>query len=392
MSLHLHWYLPTNGDGRGIVGSGRAGADGAGDWDGVERAPDIEYLAQIARAAEQLGFEAVLTPTGSWCEDAWITTAALSQVTSRLKFLVAFRPGLVSPTLAAQQAQTFQRISGGRLLLNIVTGGDPSEQRRFGDFLDHDTRYARTAEFLQVLRGASSGTAYDFHGEHVHVEGATSRVSPWGLPPLFFGGASPAAEDVAARHADVYLAWGETPPQLAERLDRMREKAAKVGNELSFGVRLHVLSRDTAQQAWAEADRLVDGVTAERVAEVQADLARMDSVGQRRMAALHGGRRDALEIYPNLWVGYGLARGGAGTAVVGSHEQVAERLEEFHALGIDHAILSGQPHLEEAYWFGEGVGSLLRQRGIVADEPVALSDSRVVRPRVESSPALEVAH
>lgn len=367
MSLHLHWYLPTNGDGRGIVGSGRAGASGIGDKHLVERAPTIDYLGQIARSVEQLGFEAVLTPTGSWCEDAWLTTAALSQVTKRLKFLVAFRPGFISPTLAAQQAQTFQRLTGGRLLLNVVTGGDPTEQRRFGDFLDHDERYARTAEFLQVLRGASSGTPFDFAGEHFRVEGATAALSEWGLPPLFFGGASPAAEDVAAQHVDVYLAWGETPPQIKDRLERMREKAAAAGRQLTFGIRLHVLGRDTAQQAWGEAHRMLDELDPARIAEVQEQLAQMDSVGQRRMQSLHGGGRDGLEIYPNLWAGYGLVRGGAGTALVGSHEDVAERLEEYHALGIDHAILSGQPHLEEAYWFGEGAGRLLRQRGVVAE-------------------------
>ncbi|MCW2598836.1 MAG: Alkanesulfonate monooxygenase [Frankiales bacterium] len=374
MSLHLHWYLPTNGDGRGIVGAGNASTDGIHDI-AVERAPDIAYLAQIARSAEQLGFEAVLTPTGSWCEDAWITTAALSQATERLKFLVAFRPGFVSPTLAAQQAQTFQRISSGRLYLNIVTGGDPTEQRRFGDFLDHDQRYERTAEFLQVLRGAGSGEPFDFTGRHYQVEGATAQISEWGPPPLFFGGASPAAEDVAAKHVDVYLAWGETPPQLKVRLDRMREKAAAAGNDLSFGVRLHVLGRDTSKQAWDEAHRLVENISPERTAQAQADLSKMDSVGQKRMQSLHGGSRDDLEIYPNLWAGYGLVRGGAGTALVGSHEEVAERLEEYHSLGIDHAILSGQPHLEEAYWFGEGAGRLLRQRRIVQDlsRPVQLA-------------------
>ncbi len=251
----------------------------------------------------------------------------------------------------------------------MVTGGDPIEQRRFGDFLAHDERYARTAEFLQVLRGASSGTPFDFTGDHFRVEGATAALSPWGMPPLFFGGASPAAENVAASHVDVYLAWGETPPQIKQRLDRMREKAATAGRELTFGIRLHVLSRDTAKQAWAEAQRMVDDLDPARVAEVQAQLAAMDSVGQRRMQTLHsGGRRDELEIYPNLWAGYGLVRGGAGTALVGSHEEVAERLEEYHALGIDHAILSGQPHLEEAYWFGEGPGRLLRQQGVVAAE------------------------
>ncbi len=366
MSLHLHWYLPTNGDGRGIVGSGRAGERGIGDKDAVDRAPSIDYLGQIARSAEQLGFEAILTPTGSWCEDAWLTTAALSQVTERLKFLVAFRPGLISPTLAAQQAQTFQRLSGGRLLLNVVTGGDPSEQRRFGDFLSHDERYERTAEFLQVLRGASNGETFDFTGKHYTVQGATAALSEWGLPPLFFGGASPAAEDVAAHHVDVYLAWGETPPQIKQRLDRMRDKADAAGRKLTFGIRLHVLGRDTADQAWQEAHRLVSDLDPTRIAEVQSQLAKMDSVGQRRMQNLHGGSRDELEIYPNLWAGYGLVRGGAGTALVGSHEEVADRLEEYHSLGIDHAILSGQPHLEEAYWFGEGAGRLLRQRGVVA--------------------------
>jgi alkanesulfonate monooxygenase len=159
MSIHIHWYLPTNGDSREIVGSG----DDSHVIEGVSRPsfrePSIGYLADVARTAERLGYEAVLTPTGTWCEDAWITTAALTQATARLKFLVAFRPGLVTPTLAAHQAATFQRISGGRLLLNIVTGGDPVEQRRFGDFLDHDQRYARTGEFLEVLRGVSTMTA-----------------------------------------------------------------------------------------------------------------------------------------------------------------------------------------------------------------------------------------
>src|ERR1700753_537278 len=154
MAIHVHWYLPTNGDSRDIVGSSE-GHERDIPWGAQFREPTVDYLGQIARSVEQLGFEAVLTPTGTWCEDAWIVTAALSQVTDRLKFLVAFRPGFISPTLAAQQAQTFQRISGGRLLLNVVTGGDSIEQARFGDFLSHDARYERTAEFLEVLRGAT---------------------------------------------------------------------------------------------------------------------------------------------------------------------------------------------------------------------------------------------
>src|SRR6476469_9476342 len=150
MTVHLHWFLPTSGDGRTIVERFHANKS-LGPV--ASRPPDIDYLAQIARSAEQLGFEGVLTPTGTWCEDAWLTTAALIRETRRLKFLVAFRPGVISPTLAAQMASTYQRISGGRLLLNVVTGGDSQEQRSYGDWLTKDQRYARTAEFLQALRG-----------------------------------------------------------------------------------------------------------------------------------------------------------------------------------------------------------------------------------------------
>ncbi|MEV8517316.1 LLM class flavin-dependent oxidoreductase [Dactylosporangium sp. NPDC051484] len=370
MPIHLHWYLPTNGDNRDIVGSGDGSQKTLSAVRSGFRPPSIEYLGGIARAAEQLGFEAVLTPTGTWCEDAWITTAALAGVTTRLKFLVAFRPGLISPTLAAHQAATFQRISGGRLLLNVVTGGDSAEQRRFGDHLDHDQRYARTEEFLTVLRGVSAAAEpFDFHGTHFDIEQASIPFAPFAPPAIFFGGASPAAETVAARTVDTYLAWGETPPQIAERLARMRKLAEEAGRTLSFGIRFHVLSRDTSAQAWAEADRLLERIDSSRIEQTQRTLAASESVGQRRMLALHGGDRRNLEIYPNVWAGYGLVRGGAGTAIVGSHEEVADRIAEYHDLGIDHFILSGQPHLEEAYYFAEGAAAELRSRGLVAPHP-----------------------
>jgi alkanesulfonate monooxygenase len=360
MPIHLHWFLPTAGDSRDVVGFGPTAAG--------QRPASLDYLGLVARTAEQLGFEAVLTPTGTWCEDAWLTTAALVRETSRLRFLVAFRPGFLSPTLAAQQAATFQRLSGGRLLLNIVTGGDPAEQQRFGDWLDHDSRYARTDEFLTVLRGAWDKAPYDFDGEFFRVADArvAGVVDP---PPIFFGGASPAAEQVAARHADVYLTWGEPPDQLAERITRLRELAEAEGRDLRFGVRLHVISRDRAADAWAETDRLLDAMPPDVVALAQQELNNTESVGQQRMAALHGGRREDLLVAPNLWAGFGLVRGGAGTALVGSHDEVAERIAEYHDLGFDHFILSGQPHVEEALWFGEGVTPRLRQAGLLASVP-----------------------
>jgi alkanesulfonate monooxygenase len=368
MSIRLHWFLPTSGDGRTIVERFHANRS-AGP--AAQRDPDLDYLAQVARAAERQGFEGVLTPTGTWCEDAWLTTAALIRETTRLKFLVAFRPGVISPTLAAQMAGTFQRLSGGRVLLNIVTGGDAVEQRRFGDWHDHDARYARTDEFLTIVRGVWSGEPFSFEGEHLRVEGATTLAAPDPVPPIYFGGSSPAALPVAARHADVYLTWGEPPAQVAEKIAKVRELAGD--RPIRFGVRLHTISRDTSAEAWAEAQKLLDAVSPEQVAKAQAQLAASESVGQQRMVALHGGRTDGgvrgLEIHPNLWAGVGLVRGGAGTALVGSHDEVADLIEEYHSVGVSEFVLSGYPHLEEAYWFGDGVRPELARRGLLADVP-----------------------
>ncbi|GLY00539.1 MULTISPECIES: LLM class flavin-dependent oxidoreductase [Actinoplanes] len=355
--MDFHWFLPTNGDSRDIVGGGHGTPVGSA---GGVRPLTIGYLGQIARSAEQLGFVGALTPAGAWCEDAWLTTAMLTEVTERLKFLVAFRPGLISPTLAAQMASTFQRLSGGRLLLNVVTGGESHEQRQYGDFLDKDARYARTGEFLGVVRALLRGETVTADGEHVKVEDARLSRIPEVPPAIYFGGSSKAAGPVAAEHADVYLTWGEPPEQVAEKLAWIR--SLKPG--MRFGIRLHVITRDTAGAAWAEASRLLRNVSENDIAAVQAGLRRSESEGQRRMLDLHGGNRDGLVVSPNLWAGVGLVRGGAGTALVGSHTEVADRIEEYAALGIDEFILSGYPHLEEAYWFGEGVLPELRRRGV----------------------------
>jgi alkanesulfonate monooxygenase len=371
MAIVPHWFLPTNGDSRSDLSLGNAvGSEGSRIRDGDQaRVPAVGYIGQIAQAAESLGFNAALTPTSSWCEDAWVLTAALTQLTTRFRFLVAFRPGLQSVTLAAQMAATYQRLSGGRLLLNVVTGGDDVEQRRFGDHLDKPARYARAGEYLYVLRELWSGEPVDFRGEHLQVEGAQIVPAPvW--PEIYLGGSSPAALDVAARYADVYLTWGEPPAAVADKLDAVRERAACHGRELRFGIRLHVITRDTATEAWAEAQRLLDGLDAAAIERAQAIQRASQSEGQRRMVELHGGRTDALEVYPNLWAGVGLVRGGAGTALVGSHEEVADRIAEYHELGIDEFILSGYPHLEEAYRVGEGVLPVLRRRGLLAsDQP-----------------------
>ena len=390
MSLTFHWFLPTYGDSRHLVGGGHGLQTGTA---GGARPATLDYLGQIARSAEQLGFDGALTPAGAWCEDAWLTTAMLVEQTRRLKFLVAFRPGLLSPTLGAQMAATYQRHSNGRLLLNVVVGGEAHEQRSYGDFLDKDARYARADEFLTIVRRLWAGETVDFAGEHERVEGAVLGRLPEPAPPIYLGGSSPAAGAVTAKHVDVYLTWGEPPAAVAEKVAWIRALAAAEGRTVRFGIRLHVITRDRAEQAWAEAQRLLDGLDPAPISNVQAGLARSESEGQKRMLALHGGSTDDLEVAPNLWAGVGLVRGGAGTALVGSHEQVAERIAEYHALGIDEFVLSGHPHLEEAYWFGEGVLPLLRRRGLwqhpagaeEVDERAAVPFAPTARPKAEAT-------
>lgn len=359
-TLSFHWFLPTNGgDSRGIVGGGHGlSAEAAG------RPASVPYLGQVARSAEQLGFDAALTPTGAWCQDAWVTTAMLSSLSERLRFLIALRPDSTSPFLGAQMSGTFQNLSNGRLLLNIVTGGEDHEQRMYGDFLAKEQRYERCDEFLTIMRRLWTGETVDFTGKYLSVEGARLDQVPDPLPEIYFGGSSPAGIAVAARHADVYLTWGEPPEAVEEKLDRVRIAAAAEGRDLRFGIRLHTIARPTSEEAWAVAERMIDGIDDEQIARIQAGLRRSGSEGQRRMLELNGGSRDGLEVYPNLWAGVGLVRGGAGTAMVGSFTEIADLVEQYRAVGVTEFVLSGYPHLEEAYWYGEGVLPELARRGL----------------------------
>lgn len=347
--MEVFWFLPTHGDSRYLGTS--IGA----------RAVDLTYLGQIARAADDLGYSGVLVPTGRSCEDAWAVTAAMVPLTRRLKFLVAIRPGVMSPTAAARLTATVDRLSGGRLLVNVVTGGDPAEAEGDGIFLSHDQRYEAADEFLHVWRRVLDQQQVDFEGKYVRVRGARVLYPPVQRPhpPLYFGGSSPAAHELAAEHVDVYLTWGEPPGAVAQKIAEMKRRAAAYGRTLRFGIRLHVIVRDTTEEAWRAANDLLRYVDDETIRRAQDAFARLDSEGQRRMVALHQGRRDKLEVSPNLWAGVGLVRGGAGTALVGDAEIVARRMLEYHELGIDTFILSGYPHLEEAYRAAESLFPLL---------------------------------
>lgn len=347
--MQLFWFLPTHGDGR-YLGTMRGG-----------RHADFSYFKQIAQAADSLGFEGMLIPTGRSCDDPWVIASALAPLTSRLQFLVAVRPGIMEPSVAARMTAALDRVSAGRLLINVVTGGDPAELAGDGLFLDHDERYLLTKEFLYIWRRMLGGETVSFEGKYLKVTGARLMFPPTQKPhpPLYFGGSSDAAHELIAQEGDLYLSWGEPPSSVAEKIAEVGRLVAKKGRTIRYGIRLHIIVRETETAAWDAARELISHLDEATIAAARRTFARHDSVGQRRMFKLAHESNGELEVSPNLWAGIGLVRGGAGTALVGSPQQVAARMREYAELGIETFILSGYPHLEEAYRVAELLFPLL---------------------------------
>ena len=351
--MKIFWFIPTHGDSR-YLGTSKGA-----------RQVDHAYMKQIAVAVDNLGYEGVLIPTGRSCEDPWITAASLIDATKNLKFLVALRPGVTTPALAARMAATFDRLSNGRVLLNLVTGGDEQELKGDGVYEDHATRYKTAAEYTtiwrEILKRSHTGESFTFNGERLQVEDAKLLYPPiqQPYPPLWFGGSSEDAIELAAEQVDTYLTWGEPPASVKEKIAVVKARADAKGRQLNYGSRLHVIVRETNEQAWQAAEELLQYVDDATIAAAQAKFKTMDSVGQRRMAELHNGDRSKLEVSPNLWAGVGLVRGGAGTALVGDPQTVADRIQEYADLGISTFIFSGYPHLEESIRFAELVFPLL---------------------------------
>lgn len=373
MSTEFFWRLPLGSDGhylatdkntRGAAvhrpGNIAPGRLPNGEPDGFTY---IDYIAQVAKAAELAGFEGALLPTGP---EPWIAAAALARETRRIKFLIAFQATWTLPAYAAQQAAILQNLSHGRLDWNIITGGNPAAQRANGDFLAHDLRYKRTGEFLDIIQGLWENETFSYDGDVYQLE---NGALPRGLtherkPSVYFSGFSDPALDVAARHADVYLNWAEPVEKLKPHMERVRELAARQGREVRFGIRIDLFARETEEAAWSELRRQYDRIDDKTSNFIKHFAAGSDSVGAARQTAYHqnASRFEDLIIGPNLWAGFGKAKPGPTIGLVGSHENVAERLVEYRDAGFSTFILAGNPHLEEALRIGQEVLPLVHQR------------------------------
>lgn len=370
MALNIFWFIPTFGDSQYL-----------GEKTG-SRIIDFNYSKQIAVAADTLGFDGVLIPTGRLCEDPWVVASSLIGATQNLKFLVALRPGLLQPSLAARMTATLDRFSNGRVAINLVAGGDKTELEGDGLYQNPEERYEAAAEFVDVwrdiLKSSYKKELVNFDGKFYKTTNAKLLYPPVQkpTPPLFFGGSSNEARELAAQKVDLYITWGERPQDVKEKIEDLKKRASKYGRTLRFGVRLHVIVRETEEEAWSVAEKLISKLDDETIQQHHNVLEKRESIGQKRMTALtNGGKartREELEISPNLWAGIGLAREGCATALVGSPQIIVERITEYADMGVDTFVFSGYPHLEEAYKFAELVFPLLPNR--VKDKLSAIAE------------------
>ncbi|MFO0660781.1 MAG: LLM class flavin-dependent oxidoreductase [Polyangiaceae bacterium] len=352
--IELNWCLPVSGDGDQL---------GLPTW---SRPPSLDYAVEVSNNAAAWGFRHLLVGMGfnNHVHEAWTLATAVLARTTLPSMLVAVRPGFFSAPVMAKMVSTLDHLSQGRLALNVVTGGRRAEQAMYGDALDHDTRYRRTAEFIDVCRRLwASNVPFDYGGEFYKLRQTQLELLPLqsGGPSIYFGGASPAAEIVGAQHADVHLFWGETLAQTKERVTKMKLLVAQAGraSRVRFGLRINIIARDTEAAARDAAKHLIAPVGQKRIHKAltrDLEATERDSVGQRRQWDLlsASAERDWF-VEPLLWSGVSLVRSGAGMALVGSYDQVADRLSEYARMGIDVFILSGYPHLEEAENVGKNV-------------------------------------
>ncbi|WNR46842.1 LLM class flavin-dependent oxidoreductase [Paenibacillus roseipurpureus] len=334
MSIRFSWFTPTNGDGAHI------------GLKQPEREPDLSYLIRVAQTAEQAGFDGILVPVGTPFLDSWMVGSALVHHTKRIRPLIAIRPGFIAPSLSAKMAATLDQFSGGRIDINIVAGGSPHELGQDGDFVSHDERYERARDFMTVLNKLWEERGFNYKGSHYAIkDGNLVPPNRQGKIPIYFGGSSESAKQITAEFGNVYLQWGEPIEEVKAQIEDVRQRAAALGRTVEFGVRIHVIVRETEREAWEFAESLVSEIDPEVEARMSRYYQQADSVAQGRMSRLLQGD---YRFGKYKWAGIGRVRKGAGTAVVGTPEQVKEGLQEYIDAGVSHFIISGFPHLEEA--------------------------------------------
>jgi alkanesulfonate monooxygenase len=312
----------------------------------------------VASAAEKAGFEYVLVPVATACWEAWISTAMIVPQTSSIDMLVAARPGVIAPTLMAKMISTFDQLSGGRVRINLIAGGGELESRADGVYLDHDERYELMDETVTLMKRCwAEKRPFDFEGKHLKVENADVRPKPLQNPhpPFYIGGVSPAAVEVGTRHADVYLFWSNTVEQIEADMATVREAAERHGraDHLRFGLRSHVLVRETEEEARNDVVRLV-AEAGLQLKERRSSAMGAESHADARMREVAATSAESdYWLSDTLWAGITTVRHGAGVTIVGSGEQVCETIQSYRDLGISSFCLSGYPHDDEATRFGE---------------------------------------
>jgi alkanesulfonate monooxygenase len=337
---------------------------------------DRDYVRAFAQAHETAGFDRVLVPHHSTGPDATLTVAYAASVTERVQFMLAHRPGFVAPTLAARQFASLDQFSGGRLAVHYISGGSDEEQRRDGDWLGHDQRYARTDEYLEVLHKVwTAEKPFDHEGAHYRYQNAFSEVKPLqtrnGKPhvPVYFGGASEAAIPVAGKYADVYALWGESLEQARELTTRVRAEAAKHGRSVRFSVSFRPIVAETEEAAWARAESILAETRRLRVVQGYNRGGPQQSEGAKRLlAAAEKGPR----VDKRLWTAVAQEIGGRSnsTALVGTPEQVADALLDYHDLGVTTFLIRGFDPLEDALDYGREL--IPRTRELVAQRAASV--------------------
>jgi alkanesulfonate monooxygenase len=324
------------------------------------------YIAAVAQAHEYGGFDRVLIAHSSASPDGFQIASFVAQQTKRLGILLAHRPGFVAPTLAARQLATLDHFSAGRTAVHIISGGDDIEQQRDGDFLTHEERYRRTDEYLDVVkRSWASETPFDHEGAYYRVAGHKSQIRPLQRPhlPVYFGGSSDAAIDVAGKHADVYALWGESLTAVEETIAKVRKSAARHGREklIRFSLSLRPIIAGTEDAAWARAESILQ--RARDVVAASPNFTRRPkdpkNVGSQRLLA-EAGKGSVVD--KRLWTGITALTRAAGnsTSLVGTPQQVTDALLEYHKLGVTTFLIRGFDPLEDALAYGRDLLPLVR--------------------------------